>query len=243
MKKTRKQVYESYGIEYDSKTGKILTPVGWNRELLKRGNTKTGTRVLTWSMNQTTCVCHCKGCYADSGRYKMANVIKSLAVNTEIAKEHMGFLERAIRAQLETMPDGTEIRIHAVGDFFSWEYVCMWHDIVRDFPAMWFWTYTKTDYESAFDDLQNGNIVRSMVDGAYNFGCCRHVMELYDRLVKRGKRVHICRCGIDDEQHCEGCHKCSESEYVLFVEHSTDYRAKEDPLYGELVELVESQSA
>lgn len=235
--------YAKYGINYDPKTQTIETPTGPMRELLKKGNSKTGKAVRTWSMNQTTCPVHCKGCYGDSGCYNIPSVKESLRRNTEIAREHLDFLNRALRAQLETLPAGTEIRIHALGDFFSGEYLVMWHDIARDFPELIFWTYTKVRaFENAFSDLGNANIVKSIVPGfGFNFGHCDYVIEMYKALVKLGVKVHICRCGIDEDQHCAGCHKCSECEYVLFVEHSTEYVAKDDPRYSELVEIIENQ--
>lgn len=240
-KLSKATIYSKYGITYAN--GKISTPIGVMPELLKVGNSKTGKAVRTWSMNQTTCPCHCPGCYADSGCYQFANVKESLAKNTEIARKHLGFLERAIRAQCETFKEGTEIRIHAVGDFFSIEYLNMWHNIAHDFPNLIFWTYTKVQaFVSAFDDLPNANIVPSLVPGfGFNFGHCGYVIDMYHALIAAGKKVHICRCGIDDNQHCNGCHKCSECEYVLFVEHSTNYKAIEDARYSELVALIESQ--
>lgn len=241
MKTSKAAIYAKYGIIY--KAGKIETPIGPMNELLKVGNSKTGKAVRTWSMNQTTCPVHCKGCYGDSGCYQFKSVKESLAKNTELAKNHLDFVNRAIRAQLETFPAGTEIRIHALGDFFSGDYLVMWHDIARDFPELIFWTYTKVRaFENAFADLDNANIVKSIVPGfGFNFGHCDYVIGMYKALVKLGVKVHICRCGIDDDQHCAGCHKCSECEYVLFVEHSTDYKAIEDPMYDELVQLVENQ--
>lgn len=238
MKKS--EIYAKYGIEY--KGGKIITPIGPMNELLKAGNSKVGKSVKTWSMNQTTCACHCKGCYGDTGFYRMANVKKSLDMNTKLATEHLEFFERAIRAQLETLADGTEIRIHALGDFFSLEYVMVWHNIARDFSKLIFWTYTKrAEYEASFDDLDNANIVKSMVNGQYNFGHCDHVMKMYEDLKKAGEKVHICRCGVDDNQHCAGCHECSISKYVLFIEHSTEYKAKDDPLFKELEAVINNQ--
>lgn len=238
---SKANIYAKYHITY--KGGKIETPIGTINELLKKGNSKTGAAVKTWSMDQTTCPCHCKGCYADHGCYQFANVKESLRKNTELARDHIDFLNRAIRAQLETFADGTEIRIHAVGDFFSGDYLMMWHEIAKDFPNLIFWTYTKVRaFENAFADLDNANIVKSIVDGfGFNFGHCDYIIDMYNALIKLGVKVHICRCGIDDDQHCAGCHKCSECEYVLFVEHSTDYVATEDPRYSELVELIENQ--
>ena len=88
---SKKQIYSNHGIEY--KNGKILSPIGWIPELLKKGNSKTGKAVYTWSIlsgtgtasvnaNGTdinvkgTCVCDCVGCYAQTGFYKMSNVFQ-----------------------------------------------------------------------------------------------------------------------------------------------------------------------
>lgn len=235
----KKAIYNKYGIEY--KAGKIVSPIGEMRELLKDGNSKVGKTVKTWSMNTTTCKVQCAKCYGRTGFYKTKTVQESLARNTELARFHLDFVNRAIRAQLETLPEGTEIRIHAVGDFFSLEYVQMWHDIARDFPGMVFWTYTKTEYESAFDDLENANIVPSIVNGKFNFGHCDHIINLHDELKEAGEKVHICRCGVDNNQHCAGCHECSVKQFVLFLEHSTEYKAEEDPLYETLKGIIETQ--
>lgn len=237
---TKKDIYFSYGISYDGK--KISTPIGPMNELLKKGNSKTGAAVKTWSMNQTTCERVCPGCYANYGCYQFKSVKESLAKNTELATNHLEYLEAALRAQCETFKAGTEIRIHAVGDFFSDEYAAMWYRIARDFPQLVFWTYTKrSQYEDLFAGLENANVVKSLVNGQYNFGHCDHVKRLYNELSAAGKNVHICRCGVDDNQHCAGCHKCSISEYVLFIEHSTGYDAKEDPLFAELETIVNNQ--
>ena len=56
-----------------------------------------------------------------------------------------------------------------------------------------------------------------------------------------GKNVYICRCGIDKNQHCTNCKACSNNDYVLFIEHSTEYKAIDDPCYNEIVELINSQ--
>ena len=60
MRISKAAIYAKYGINYDAKTGTIESPIGPVKELLKVGNSKTGKKVRTWSMNQTTCPVHCK---------------------------------------------------------------------------------------------------------------------------------------------------------------------------------------
>ena len=246
---TKAMVYALHGIIF--KDGKILAPYGeWINELLKEGNDKTGKRVLTFSLlpgteNGGTCICNCKGCYAMVGRYRMKNVIESMQRNTRIVNDHIEFFKAAVAAQLEYAGDA-EIRIHAAGDFNTKnpeEYAAAWHDIAAAFPNDDFWTYTKIErFETLFDDLDNANIVKSLIpEKGVNFGHCDYIMELYWYLKGLKKDVYICRCGIDENQHCEKCGHCSKAEYVLFIEHSTEYVAEKDPLFPEIVALIESQ--
>lgn len=247
MKKSKKQIYTEHGIQYDG-NGHILYNGNWICELLKEGNSKTGKRVYTWSMTAGTagtCVCDCVGCYAKTGFYKTESVKKSLALNTAIVENDIEFFYNAISAQLETIGKG-EIRIHASGDFNtknSMVYAETWKRIVSENPSFLFWTYTKMkQYETLFNGIDNGNIVKSIINGiGYNFGHCDYIIETYRKLKAMNANVWICRCGFDKEQHCENCKHCGTADFVLFVEHSTDYKAEEDPLFETLKTIVENQ--
>ena len=257
---SKKQIYSKYGIEF--KAGKILSPIGYISELLKEGNGKTGKAVYTWSVlpgtgtvsidfncirieSKGTCVCDCLGCYAKSGFYKTDIVIKSMAINTYLVNNYPEFVENAIMAQLECLGRG-EIRIHAAGDFNTVNpdrYANMWRNIAMKNNAFRFWTYTKIKrFETLFDDLKNANIVKSVVPGiGFNFGHCDYIINAYYTLKELGQSVYICKCGIDKNQHCERCGVCATYKYVLFLEHSTDYKAEHDPLYEKLCEIVNNQ--
>ena len=250
-------IYALHGIQYDKKTDRILSPLGWIKPLLKKGNTKTGTAVYTYSLLPTnkvfdtvygplkgTCPCHCPGCYATTGRYNMPSTINSLALQTKLAYDYLNFVERAIIAQLETLPRVYEIRIHAAGDFFSFEYLNMWKRVIKNFPHKFFWTYTKVKaFEKEFNQFDNANIVKSAIDGiGFNFGPVEYILNTYYKLKAAGMKVYICRCGIDQNQHCHDCHSCSKYDFVLFVEHSTGYNPKTSPRYDELVNVIENQA-
>lgn len=245
-KMTKKQVYASYGIEYQD--GKISFHGIWVRELLKKGNSKVGKKVYTFSLpagTKGTCICDCIGCYAKTGRYIFPNVVTSLEMNQFIVETDIDFFYRAISAQLETLKSG-EIRIHAAGDFNtknSEEYAKTWKRIVTENKRFLFWTYTKIQkYENLFDETDNGNIVKSVINGVgFNYGHCDYIINTYKKLKAMGASVYICRCGIDKNQHCQGCKHCAACQFVLFLEHSTSYKAEKDPLYNELKTLIESQ--
>lgn len=118
---SKKQIYARYSIQY--KSGKILSPIGWIPEPLKEGNSKTGKNVYTYSLLpgtakveiefngihievKGTCVCNCSGCYAQTGFYRMNNVIMSLAINTYLLNNYPDFVKNAIMAQLEIIGRG-----------------------------------------------------------------------------------------------------------------------------------------
>lgn len=254
---TKAAAYAAYGIEYGS--GKIVSPLGMISPLLVDGNSKLGKGVWTFSTLpgtgsfsvevdgqqvevRGTCPCSCSGCYAQTGFYRMPSVILSNALRTIIARDHLDFMVRAISAQIAA--EGiTLVRIHASGDFFSPEYVEAWKRIAAAAPGTLFWSYTKNAAaEDAFQGLENVNIVRSVIPGlGFNFGPCGYILRAYEALRALGKDVYVCRCGIDPDQHCINCRGCSRNAFVLFIEHSTSYKAADDPDLPKLREIIESQ--
>ena len=261
MKKlSKKEIYAQQGIAYVS--GKIDAPLfGLIPPVLINGNGKLGVGVWTFStlagnrfyhvgsgsdcMDVAgTCPLSCPGCYAQTGRYNSDTVMQANARKTVLAKLYLSWLERAIIAQIDA--DHVRLlRIHASGDFFSAEYVDMWRRIALARPAVVMWTYTKYALaENAFYDVPNVNVVKSLIPGrGVNYGTCSYVMDAYDALRQAGESVYICRCGIDDAQHCVNCKGCTSHNYVLFVEHSTGYVAKSDPAYSALVDVIDAQAS
>lgn len=260
MRITKRDIYTKYNVIFDGE--KIESPIGMISEFLKEGNTKTGKRVYTFSILPGTgvyeidifgkkyfvpgtCICDCTGCYAKTGNYRFSNTIRSLAVNTYLVNNHLDFVKRCIMAQLEIIGRG-EIRIHAADDFNtsnSEQYAQMWLEIAKKFNSFRFWTYTKIKkYETLFDGLKNANIVKSIIPGlGFNFGTCEYIINAYYTLLDMGCSVYICKCGTDNNQHCEKCGVCATYQFVLFLEHSTSYNAEKDPLYPKLCEIVNNQ--
>lgn len=222
---TKRSIYESYGIEY--RNGKIYAPeFGWINPLLINGNAKLGKGVWTFSALAAnklytfesngktytligTCNCHCAGCYACNGCYKFRSTIASLGRKTWLIRNALDFVYRAINAQI-VADKITICRIHAAGDFDANvsgdKYLNMWKAVIANNPGCVFWTYTKVqEFENAFNDLPNANIVKSLIDcnglKGINYGHCDYVMNLYHALKAIGKKVYICRCGVDKNQH------------------------------------------
>lgn len=255
---TKKDIYNKYGIKMIDNEH-IESPIGIVRMPLVDGNDKIGKGVWHFStlpgtgifeavINEKpvtvkgTCPCDCIGCYAKTGNYNYSTTIQALAIRTILARNYIDWLERAIMAQIEA--DHIKfVRIHASGDFIDKPYIEMWQRIVEACKSAIFWTYTKNkEAEKAFDSFDNANIVKSVIPGkGLNYGHCDYILSCYEFLKAAGKSVYICRCGIDKDQHCNNCKGCSVNEYVLFIEHSTDYKAEKDPLFPVIKALIESQ--
>ena len=260
MTKREKAFFKAYGIECSN--DKLVSPYGLVAPLLKNNNRKVGKKVYTFGLLPTnklfesehgiiagTCPCTCEKGYCTRGCYNFKDVKTGNIIKTLLCYKYLNWVKSAIMAQLEYITEKAEkdgsqvyIRIHDTGDFYGVDYVNMWHEIIAAFPCVKFWTYTKSKFENAFDDLVNANIVKSVIPGiGYNFGHIDYILSAYNQLKNAGENVYICRCGIDPEQHCENCSHCATNKYVLFIEHSTEYKATEDPLFETIKSVINSQ--
>ena len=169
--------FTSVKTDNGNDTDRVIMPDGGLMTLpLKPGNTKTGKKCYGFSMLPTdrsfliphinvvqeikgTCKLTCTDCdgkdtcYGTKGHYTHMNVKISLANNTILAYYYLDFLYRLLHAQLSTFRPGTIVRIHITGDFFNNAYVEMWKKLIAEFPVLRFWSYTKPEYENAFNEL------------------------------------------------------------------------------------------
>jgi hypothetical protein len=96
---------------------------------------KTGKKVCVGAGN---CVL---GCYAQQGRYQQPHIKKAQERRYAMTRRP-GFVEK-IAAELRKRKP-RYVRIHDSGDFYSLEYLRNWLEIIRAFPKILFFTYTKT---------------------------------------------------------------------------------------------------
>ena len=270
-KASKKDIFAEYGIDvkgnniYHEKLGWIpMLIVDGNSKIGSRKESEDGIGVWHFSTlpsnmmfecvfhgiemhERGTCPCICKDkdgkiiCYALKGNYARYG-FDSLVWRTWLIRNDLDFVRRALIAQIKAY-EIKFMRFHASGDFDSVPYIEMCCDVVKACDTTTFWTYTKVKAaEHAFDDFANAHIVPSVIEHfGYNFGHCDYIIALYNHLKAQGKDVYICRCGIDKNQHCTNCKGCSVNKYVLFIEHSTEYKAEKDPLYPVLKAVIESQ--
>lgn len=212
-------------------------------------STLPGSKDITFTFNDIeytekgTCPITCPGCYGLSGFYNYDSTKYYLMQRTRFLKEYPALYFYVCRCQI--MAENIKyIRIHATGDFIPGE-AAGWYEIFKAMPHLKGWTYTKCDISgdiAMLDSLDNFNIVKSIVPGCgFNFGHIDYILSVYDHLKSIGETPYICRCGIDKNQHCNNCTGCSKNKYVLFIEHSTDYKAEKDILYSDIKALIESQ--
>lgn len=191
-----------------------------------------------------TCPTHCEGCYGTKGNYqRFPAIYQLLGLRTLFLKKYPDIYFKV--AVFQIIAENIQlIRLHATGDFIRGE-ASGWYNIFKALPNVKGWTYTKCKFTKeikALDSLDNFNIVKSIIKGCgFNFGHIDYLLKTYNRLTDEGKKPYICRCGIDKTQHCDNCKGCASNEYVLFIEHSTEYKAEKDPLYETIKAIIESQ--
>lgn len=260
MKKQMKSAIESLGYKV---YGNLVMVDGELYPLpLVQGNTKLGKKVWHSSTLPTnemitcksetgevitekgTCPMSCTGCYATKGNYQFDSTKYRIMMRTRLLRRHPQAYFDLVAIQLR-YENIEKLRIHATGDFIQGE-ARGFYDVLQSFPHVKAWTYTKVQNDAdvaLLDTLPNCNIVKSIIKGCgFNFGHVAYIANMFYYLKRLGKSVYICRCGIDENQHCSNCDGCSDHEYVLFVEHSTGYNAQADYGYSKLVQLIESQA-
>lgn len=207
---------------------------------------KTGESIIEMGTCPTTCRDKDTGkitCYGCQNNYRYEDVQYKLAKRTKLLRVYPEIYFELIRIQLK-YEDINKLRIHATGDFIPGEAIG-YYNVLKDFPDIAAWTYTKIKNSAEIaklDTLPNMNVVKSILPwGRFNYGTVAHIAASYYRLKRMNKTVYICRCGIDKNQHCSNCDGCSKHEYVLFLEHSTKYKAWLDYGFEKLKALIESQ--
>lgn len=189
-------------------------------KLLKRGNVKIGKNTLCWSITPVVSCLNCdqckKHCYA-LFPYRFYPAVKvSWDKNFSLAKS--GEFQQHIIAQLENVKSCLAVRIHVAGDFFSDEYVMQWAEIIKRFPAIKFYGYSKAFGLVNVDQLnklKNCNIINSIaLDGGINFGGPERV----EYLKKQG--YTLCPATAGKKVNCgTTCKICLTKKLVCFNLH------------------------
>ena len=133
----------------DLKHAQILT----QNAKMKKTSKETGTRIYNFGI--TAYKSHSTGkitcpfadscisvCYAAKGSYIWTNTKKAYERRYLLTKETHLFKSKITDAIKRRK--ATHIRIHDSGDFYSKSYIYNWFDIMRRFPQITFYAYTKS---------------------------------------------------------------------------------------------------
>lgn len=191
-------------------------------ERLKKGNSKL-VNILIFDLPAIKSCLNCKDCakrcYAKKAevQYKDTKIFRG--TNFELALTDRDKLFSLICKQLDKTKV-TTVRIHSSGDFFEQDYITLWHWIVRSFPKINFYAYTKVDEIldfSVIEQNKNFNLIRSFIGDNLNFGSID-----YCNALNREFGTFICpaTASKNSDVKCgKQCTYCVTEKNVCFVEH------------------------
>jgi len=199
--------------------------------ITRPGNTKIDKGVLSVNIPPVVTCRNCSGCMYDCYAVKALmrpNVRKAWARNFILARDYTSIFRSMIIQEISRYVlkanikgQGLVVRIHSSRDMFNQEYLDMWEYVARQFPQVQFYTYSKVkgmlDF-SRVDDMDNFNVIDSLIDGRVNFGSMDYCLEMVKKhnaflcpcyQDKEGFKV---KCGID-------CTYCIKGNKPVFMVH------------------------
>lgn len=194
-----------------------------NRRRLKTGNAKLKKMyifdlpALEACPNSTLCA---STCYAARDQRIYPDVMPWRQMNHKLAIFYPDLLKHMIVYQLHRGRLHV-CRIHSSGDFYSQNYIDMWHDIISRFPGITFYAYTKCIGLPGFnferiESNPNFNLINSIIDGKLNYGPRKEMealAEQHDCLICPSVKSH-------KEITCnQGCTHCFSNKNVVFIKH------------------------
>lgn len=221
----------------------IIDDVASAPEIFHAGNGKIDKSVLCQSIAAVFSYgMHCHGCYA------VNCMIGAHGNDVTLSWYRWYFIEKYFpglyfsRVRYELFHTQKNIvRLHESGDFIDDADAARWYEIMKEFPHIRFYTYTKRSFQAVAEmrALANVNIVNSLPCGKINYGSPEYVATLAATIIAAGKECHICACGTaaekaynkahkktadnpagDNAKYCGGvCKACAYCENVLFYEH------------------------
>lgn len=192
--------------------------------VFEKGNNKTGysggvyDKVLVWNMPYViTCpgaseLCK-KVCY--NAAYP---INENSMLNYNLFCHDSKILEEKICEYLETIMDNRiGIRLHSSGDFFSKEYIDMWTRIVKRYPTVKFWAYTRSwvipELKKAIKELENNDNISVYYswDETMEVVCCGHKRALIGEEIE-SNNVIICPEQYGIVNSCADCGICANNK-------------------------------
>ena len=190
------------------------------------GNYKLAKTILifdTTAGTNGTCSTDCKGCYAKKAQNRFLMTRLFRAVNTYLVKNNIELLEILLCDQIDRSKKINSVRLHSSGDFYSQEYIDMWDRIIKKYPNLNFYTYTKVnkfDF-TGIESNSNFNLIPSIIEcngkKLFNYGDKKHIEKLLDN------GCFLCPAtieGADEKGMCGTiCSYCIKHKNVCFNQH------------------------
>jgi hypothetical protein len=117
---------------------------------------------------------HCvAGCYAKSGAYLFSNVAAKYEqrLGLALSPQFVDTISLDIAKACKTASKRSKsplIRVHDSGDFFSLDYTLSWFRVMKAFPHVPFYAYTKQ--VELLKDLKNANTIPDNLTLIYSYG-------------------------------------------------------------------------
>ena len=156
-------------------------------------------------------------CYARKAQYQYTDTRVFRETNLELFNNHRVWLKDNLIKTLSKTKMST-VRLHSSGDFFSQEYIDFWSDIVKQFPKIKFYAYTKVEKIldfSKLESLSNFNLILSFINGKLNYGSheyCYELQKKYDTFICPAMANSDVLCGRE-------CTYCVTNKNVCFPIH------------------------
>ena len=186
-------------------------------KLIQKGNSKlVNMYMFNLPASKEICGRLCPGCYAHSEQLRYPTVLPARTARYESSLQ-LDFVSR-VKSEITALKTKPKyFRIHASGDFYDQAYANKWLQIVKSFPDITFYAYTKRKRDIDFTALEsepNCIIINSLHFGRINYGT----------LDKAPANAFICPhqkgsdvvCG----QSCTWCmSKTAQANSVYFIKH------------------------
>lgn len=185
-------------------------------KLIQKGNSKLHNMYM-FNLPATPVVCKriCPGCYAAREQTRFPAVLKARTKRLNASKDPS--FSTTIIAELTSLKTKPKyFRVHASGEFYSQDYISHWELVVKEFPQITFYAYTKriNDFDfSALSALPNFVLINSLQFNKLN----------YSKLEDAPKDVFICPSykGATCGESCTYCQTKGQADVngVWFVKH------------------------
>jgi len=192
------------------------------KNFMTRGNQKLAKNILCWSITPIVSCINCKNCAKDCYAMKAYNQYPNVkkAWDRNLMYSHSADFMPYIIGQLKRSQTAKTVRIHVAGDFHSDNYIRRWGAIVKMFPTIKFYAYTKVfalfkDELNELDSLPNCNIINSIAfDGGNIYGDDTRI----EKLVSAG--YYLCPAVKGADVICgKDCSYCITGKLPCFKQH------------------------